>query len=608
MNMRRLLSLLLAFLMILPTLVACTDNNQTDPKESESESESVSESETETETETETEEVVEDVQLVTDGSTKFTVVYPYDYENLTIVAQGHAEDLVKTVKSLTGAKMKIKDDFIPKNETQDATALEILIGETDYPETEKLLSSIGYGDYAIGIVGKKVVVTAYTTTALAIAMVKFNEILSSAAADGSNITLPGDLYQTATVVPMLNTLPKYQNGTLNTITDSGDGAFVMAVNKADLNAHNAYLASLAENGFALKEERTILNADNNYAVYTDGTYAVTAIHTSYNNASRIIVEPIESNGYFSYENPSNATGSWAPLLIQVGLNKAGTNTQNGMCYIVRLSNGKFLIFDGGHDDTAYRDGQNCQRIVSTLKAYAPNKNNIRIAAWLITHPHTDHIGALQYFCDNYAEDKTITVENVLINFPSDIQAMQDTSSDGLEVKINNYRQKIQKLVKAKGTSVHKCHPGQVYEFADAKLEILYSHDMRAEVPLKESNNLSVVSKLTVAGQTILINGDTHTRSNEVMIKMYGTSLKCDIYQTPHHGFGPNDVDYPLLVDPQYVLVPIGPDKADDIAKNAWIACFINKSTPMFYAKFTTTVFGLPFDGTNYTVKQNGTIQ
>ena len=600
MNLKKWLSLLLAMLMLVSTLVACGDTN-TNTDESKTETESV------TETETETDAVVEDLAIVASGASKYTVVYPYDYENLSFVAEGYAKDLVASIDSMTGVKLKTKDDFIPKDQTQNAATPEILVGETDYPETEQLLSGIGYGDYAIGVVGNKIVVTAYTTSALAIAVEQFSTILKEAKTD-DGIVLPGDLYQTETVIPMLNQLPKFTAGKRNSVTDSGDSSYVMAIDDVTLEDYQSYLATLAENGFSQKEEHVILNDTNHYAAYTNDTYAVTVIHTNYNDAVRVIMEPIASNGYFTYENPSNEKGVWDPLLIQVGLNQPGTETQNGMCYIVRLSNGKFLIFDGGHDDNAYAAGQNCLRLISTLKAYAPNKNSVKIAAWLITHPHTDHIGAFQYFCDNYLEDTTIKVENVLINFPSDLQARQDTSSDGLEEKVNKYRAKVQALVNAKGTSVHKSHPGQVYEFADAKLEILYSHDMRAEVHLNESNNLSIVSKLTIAGQTILINGDTHTRSNDVMIKMYGEDLQCDFYQAPHHGFGPTSVEYATLVNPKWVLVPIGPDKLSAISGNAWITCFTKKNTPMFYAKFNTTVFALPFDGTNFAEKLNGTIR
>jgi len=586
---KKLLSLLLLLSMLLSLFAACTPNNNEDES-----TDTETETETETDTETETEPVPEDVKIVDAGAAEFTVVYPFDYDNLSFVAKDYAEQIAQEIRKLTQATVKQKDDYVPKNETHDASAPEILVGLTSYAETSELLGTVGYGDYAIGFVGKKLVVTASTTTALSVATTKVLEILNGGYSEGENsISLPGDLYVTETVVPMLNKLPKYEAGDSFSLTDAGDGSYVLAVGDVDLEAHNAYL-ELIKATFTLKEERNILNDDNQYALYTNGTEAVTAIHTTYNDASRIIIEPIASNGYYTYENKSGA-GSNVPILIQVGLNPAGSETQNGMCYVVRLSNGKFMIWDGGHDDTAYKEGQNCQRLMNVLKGYAPNPSNVRIACWLITHPHTDHIGVLQYFCNNLSKFPGVTVENILLNLPSDIQAMQDTSSDGLEVKMNKYRDVIKKLTDKGTTVLHKSHPGQVYEFADAKLEILYSHDMRAEKPLKESNNLSIVSRLTVAGQTILFNGDTHTRSNEVMIKMYGKDLKVDFYQAPHHGYGPNDTRYPELAAPKYTLIPIGPDDVDHIKKNAWMTYLFSYSKT-YTAQFNTTVFLLPFDG------------
>ena len=593
-NAKKIISLLLLLSMLLSMFVACKPDSDDIPDETESESESEPAPST-------------DVKIVENETTNFKVVYPFDYDNLTFVAKDYAKQIADTIHSLTGVKVEQKDDYVPKNETHDSEALEILVGYTTYDETKQLMDTIGYGDYAIGFVGNKLVITAPSTTALAVATTRAIEILTEGYSQSDNsISLAKDLKETSTVVPMLNKLPRYAAADSFSLTDAGDGSYVLAVGDVTLDEHNSYL-ELVKAAFTLKEERNILNDTNRYTLYTDGTDAITTIHTSYNNAARVIIEPIASNGYYAYENKGGA-GALPPLLIQVGLNPTGSDTQNGMCYIVRLSNGKFMIWDGGHDDSVYKEGQNCQRLVNVLRGYAPNPSNIRIACWLITHPHTDHIGALQYFCNNLSKFSDVTVENLLVNLPSDIQAMQDTSSDGLEVKMNKYRSVIKKLTD-KGTVLHKSHPGQVYQFADAKLEILYSHDMRAEKPLKESNNLSIVSKLTIAGQTILFNGDTHTRSNEVMIKMYGEDLKVDFYQTPHHGFGPNDYRYPELARPAYTLLPIGPDAADKVRDNAWMTYLFSHSN-IYTAKFNTMVFLLPFDGaeTSFRETANGTIR
>ena len=342
-------------------------------------------------------------------------------------------------------------------------------------------------------------------------------------------------------------------------------------------------------------------------MYSDGEIMATMFYTAHNDEFRVLLEPIEKNGYSSYIN-DNTAEVCEPLFLQVGTGKS-----SGMCYIFRLSNGEFFIYDGGFNDAEkdYSSVQNCQRIVALLKQYAPDSNNIHIAGWLITHPHIDHIGALVYFCNNYADDETVTLKNILLNIPSDLVADQDTSSTGLAKKMNNYRKVLQKAV-ATGTALHKTHAGQVLQFGDATLEILYTHEMRMPETLYGSNNLSIVSRMTVEGQTFLMTGDTHTYSNGEMETMYKGSLRCDFYQTPHHGYGENSSTLASAADPKWVLWPCDESRYSQVKTKAHNAYLFNSSKNRveehFIARFQTYVFSLPFDGSNYMVTENTTIE
>ncbi|MBR2018978.1 MAG: MBL fold metallo-hydrolase [Clostridia bacterium] len=620
---KKLLCVLLMLAMILSVITACTSN--TDPKDTDTEAESTgeeasSEEETSTEEEStseeestleeessfeeETEEPSSFLPLVLKGVSGVNVIYPSAYKAVELEV---AQKLVDYIAKAGGATPGLKVD----TERVDSEKLQILVGDTKRTEESLRSAKLGTVTYALQLTENGLVVNAGSGDALKFALTKLQDAADTYGSfqEGS-LFLPDTALKTAYAGALSECLFTFAEPT--NVLECGDQSYMLYFENMSVPSMYDYLAHLEANGFAEKEPiRAVLNHVNNlYSTYSNGKATVTVFYTANENACRVIVDPVETNGYASYVN-DNTEKVCEPIFLQVGLNPEGADVQNGMCYIFRFSNGEFFIFDGGTNDKSFAEGQNCQRIVAMLKEYAVDANNIHIAGWLVTHPHTDHIGALEYFCNNYANDKTITLENVLINNPADSVADQDTSSTGLAKKINKYREALEKVV-ATGTKLHKTHPGQVLHFgADATLEILYTHELRMPETLYGSNNLSIVSRFTVEGQTYLFTGDTHTYSNRVMQALYDGSLKCDFYQTPHHGFGSNTNTLARDVDPRWVLWPVGPDVYESAAQkthNKYLFSSDSRVEQMFVAKFRTYVFELPFTGSNFTVFDNTAVR
>ena len=607
--MKKLLSLLLVLSMLLSVLVACNgDGDGTDSTESTSDPSR--------ESTTNPDDEGEKLVLVDKGEAIVKVIYPDEGSS---AEKDAASAIAKMIQNNTGVTVETDDDFIPRNETRPEGVVEILVGQTDYDECRSAMEGIGYGDYVIKVVGTKLVVAAYDDDAIEKARTAVRELLvaSTTGEEGEKtLAVDADYASVVSITPMMTVVPMYdvadEDSTM-TVSDMGDNARLIVVTETNKEEYDAFLTKL-ETNFTKKEQHEIANEKNHYAMYANSQYMVTALFIDSNDTARIIVEECAETGYDEYLTSTNNTAKVCePLLLFVGNNHpSDTNYTNGLTVIVRLSNGDFLVYDGGWSDSIAKSSQSATRIRSLIKKNAAaGDDDIHIAAWLVTHAHTDHIGAIDYYLKNYLNDTSITIDNILINFPSDRQAGQPSfGNSGVDVgmveKMATYRTLFETAEKA-GVNVHKTHTGQILTFGDATLEILFTYDLMAPTFLTSFNTLSIVSRLTVEGQTIMVTGDTTTQANAVMKKMYGTDMHADFYTIPHHGNGPNTTDFGKTVAPKWLLWPSSQshyelNKAN--GHNTWFWSSDSTVEKLFVADFLTWKIPLPFDGTTYTVEAN----
>ena len=103
--------------------------------------------------------------------------------------------------------------------------------------------------------------------------------------------------------------------------------------------------------------------------------------------------------------------SFLPSITQI---KLEASVQEGMSYIIHLSDGTFLIVDGGWSDTNEKEAD---KLYNQLVALAGEGKDIVIAGWIFTHCHGDHIGTFNLFVNKYHD--MVTIKEILYNFPAD---------------------------------------------------------------------------------------------------------------------------------------------------------------------------------------------
>jgi hypothetical protein len=224
----------------------------------------------------------------------------------------------------------------------------------------------------------------------------------------------------------------------------------------------------------------------------------------------------ENCRYFDYSDEA-ADASVAPQITQIALEDFG------MSYAIRLSDGRFILIDGGREFEPDAD-----KLYNRIKADSPFDTPI-IAAWIMSHPHSDHYFCFIPFMNKYAD--SVKIEKVILNFP---EADDYIHYPKLEKYSLEYMPRMFELIEKTGAPIYMAHTGQTYRIGDAVCEILASMDNTIHLS-DNVNSSSLVIRMSLGGQIILWTTDA-AFSKAKLPERYGEYLRADILQIPHHGF------------------------------------------------------------------------
>ncbi|MBO4323401.1 MAG: hypothetical protein J5836_01945 [Clostridia bacterium] len=219
----------------------------------------------------------------------------------------------------------------------------------------------------------------------------------------------------------------------------------------------------------------------------------------------------------------------------------------GMCYIVRLSSGEFVVIDGGKHFEEDVDG-----VYEYLKEHSPFDKPI-VALWIFTHSHKDHIGMATLFLEKYSAE--VEIKAFSYQFPDcdKISVSMDSVPDMKELIA-----KLEKNIAANYPEalIYALHTGQTYRLFGAEIEILWSVDDTYPSFYTSFNDMSAAMRLKFdSGKTVMIMGDCMSESNKLIAGRYGDYLKSDIMQVVHHGLLGGDKCLYKLVNPDICFWP-----------------------------------------------------
>ncbi|MBQ7376499.1 MAG: hypothetical protein IJW52_06410 [Clostridia bacterium] len=447
------------------------------------------------------------------------------------------------MQAITGVRPEYVTDF--KSSGGDEASREapaILIGNTNYDESKQVYDELNYGQGALKVVGNKLVMAFGSLADADVMYVQLISLLRDATAEFVSIKKDIDILKVSN--KSLAALPKY-NAAPTQIVDCDNDTYMLYADKAKPEDLEAYAEKIVAEGFELREENKIGN--NYYETYTKENRYVYLAYREYDKSFRIVTGPEATLG----ENDCTDGREDVCTATLTTLGQPG-GIDCGQVYIIRMADGRFLIQDGGH-----RAKDKPDYIYNALVELAHDPEDIVIAAWFISHPHSDHQYGYEEFLNNHGSDEGITLQRVIINYASSemyTYKRPDGAKENNGKLVDNMYALL--LEHSPETKLIKAHTGQNFDFGGAQVEILYTvEDYLPVEKFDYVNSTSLVIRVSIDEQSILFLADTTHLSGRIIENTFGSYLKSDMVQLAHHGMAPSNSSLYQLVQADVLLWP-----------------------------------------------------
>lgn len=351
--------------------------------------------------------------------------------------------------------------------------------------------------------------------------------------NGKTVTEHGEGKTYTVARTLLSETPGFPGGTLASSEEFTSGYWRKFYTGTTQAEYTAYANALSGYGFELYDENTING--NIYKTYTSDWMVLHAYYIASEQTTSIIVT--EADNWTPYETEASLGTTVAnPTLVMMDMNylnqTGGQN--NGMGLVYTLEDGSYVIIDGGY-------AAESQALYNYLSANNKREDGqIYIRAWLMSHSDSDHIGCFKQFATDYAD--VVTLDYFVIQFNANYAST-------LTALLN-------KAALFNGCEIITPLPGQIMYFGNLKLEFLYTAEMYygytgSDAP--EPNQASFVFKAYLENTNVLFMNDALGATLNLLVDYYGSTLKCQYYQAPHHGLNGTTALYDA-VRPDYLIM------------------------------------------------------
>lgn len=207
----------------------------------------------------------------------------------------------------------------------------------------------------------------------------------------------------------------------------------------------------------------------------------------------------------------------------------GRNDINLSFYSIYNETKGLIIVDGGWSE----DAASVREVINELGGH--------VDAWILTHPHQDHIGAFNLL---YNELEGITIDNIYtVEMAKPEECIEvapwdsvDAYNDFLGLDIEN---------------ITYLYANDTLDICGLKFEIISTYDENVKNLSKDFiNDGSIIFKVTNQTESMLFCADVGINMSNFLVEKWGNSLKADYLQMAHHGYGGLGDEFYRLVSPK----------------------------------------------------------
>ena len=295
-----------------------------------------------------------------------------------------------------------------------------------------------------------------------------------------------------------------------------DGSVLYAFNGKSVADFEAICAYYMEQGFEVYRDTS--KVDNRFTTFVgDGPLA--HVYWLKDNGELNIVLSETAATTLPPVTPAVQDGTYEPFVMQLKDNAH----VNGMCYIIRLKDGSFIVYDGSYSDQA-------RKLTKLLKENCPEGETPIIRAWVLTHSHNDHFPTFQVVSTRLND--SVKVEYIIYSPLNDKSFTLDD-----EQGYYSSEKFLSDASNLDGAQLVYAHTGMEFTFCNLKLEVLMTPEtlFKSSTSFGNFNDTSVVTRLYDDNYSALFLGDIALLGAERMASMYGNYLKSNICQVSHHG-------------------------------------------------------------------------
>lgn len=185
----------------------------------------------------------------------------------------------------------------------------------------------------------------------------------------------------------------------------------------------------------------------------------------------------------------------------------------GNSYVFRSAEGKVVVMDGGFEHEA-----------SFLRGFLGALGN-EVEAWFISHPHPDHMAALN---EILKAPKDLRIKTI---YHSALAEEVIKAEPNCEAQCREYYNRLGELKDTRVVDIQE--PGDTFDFGGMKLKVL---SVSNDFTTNPYNNSSMIMRVWDKKKSILFLGDAGVECGQKVLQSpFAKELDSDYVQMAHHG-------------------------------------------------------------------------